>query len=301
MPFQLTIKIYNEAGELVRLLFSGESEGQPNQVSLSSGTLASGSSSVSVNLGANDSVNGQGGLIWDGSNDQGQNVSPGIYYIQLTFKDPFGRLTSVTNPVQVLPGSSQSFVQIFNSAGELVYQEAETNTAQAEAISGPNSFSPPSSNSGGPDLQLEIKNGEGTWVPWSWNGRNSQGQIVASGNYLITVSSVAPSGEVNVSKPITVIDGPLSFVDPAPEISVNPLTKGADLFVRYQVQSGNYADGSLFTLSGEKVKEVSDEGGSGTLDFGVPKAASGIYLIDFEYRQGSQLLERKILKLAIVK
>lgn len=285
----------------MRTLFSGESEGEPNQVALSSGSLASGSSSVSVNLGASDSVNGQGGLVWDGGNNQGQSVSPGVYYIQVTFKDSFGRITSVTNPVQVLPGSSQSFVQIFNSAGELVYQEAVTDTAQAEAISGPNSFSPPSASSGGQELQLEIKNGEGNWVPWSWNGRNSQGQIVSSGNYSIMVSSVAPSGEVNVTKSITVIDGPVSFVDPAPEISVNPLTKGADLFIRYQVQSGNDAYGALFTLSGEKVKEVSDEGGTGTLDFGEPKAASGIYMIDFEYRQGSQLLERKILKLAIVK
>ena len=74
-PLGVEISVFNGAGERVRTLQTLDSPSAA-QFTLSAGVLVvGGSSSVKVQMGG-------GSVAWDGTNDQGRPVSPGIYTIQ---------------------------------------------------------------------------------------------------------------------------------------------------------------------------------------------------------------------------
>jgi len=99
-PQGVDIDVFNSAGEQVRDLSTAGSPAGA-QFQLSSGVLVEGSSSGAVKLGLADGST----LAWDGTNDQGRLVAPGIYYVQaLQWIAPGQALQLESKAVQVLAG-----------------------------------------------------------------------------------------------------------------------------------------------------------------------------------------------------
>ena len=87
----MTVDIYNSAGEKVRSLYNGPSSFDLSQLKVSiSGPQASGAP-VLVDIGGLGIPGGD--PVWNGSNQGGQWVSNGVYYIKVSSVDPFGNVT----------------------------------------------------------------------------------------------------------------------------------------------------------------------------------------------------------------
>ncbi len=103
---QVTINIYNEAGEVVKHLFAYMDDPNNSLIkgfNLSASTIVPGSSSpgtpskvqITSDLGA---VLG----TWDGRSDSGTVVTNGIYYVEVTATDGAGGESVVTKTITVL-------------------------------------------------------------------------------------------------------------------------------------------------------------------------------------------------------
>ena len=105
---QVTVKIYNESGEVVRTLYSFMDD--PGNNLLSNAQL----SSSAIQPGS--TTNGQLGillsngvtLIWDGRDDSGQVVTGGQYFVEIHATDGKGGETVITHQVAVLANRGSS-------------------------------------------------------------------------------------------------------------------------------------------------------------------------------------------------
>ena len=99
---QVTVKIYNEAGEVVRTLYSFMDDPGNNLLSnaqLSSNAIQPGSS-TNGNLGI--LLSNGVTMSWDGRDDSGQVVTEGQYFVEIHATDGKGGETVITHQVTVL-------------------------------------------------------------------------------------------------------------------------------------------------------------------------------------------------------
>jgi hypothetical protein len=311
MPYQLSVNIYNSAGEVVRHLFSGSSQNQSGGFSLGSTVVAPGGPGVSINFGGI-LQGGSDSLVWQGSNDNGQPVSGGTYYIKVDEIDPFGSVQSWTSPVAVLPPVAQQSLNIYNSAGELVAHldlsslpPGTTLTDLGFADPSKTTFALPSdpSGPGGVDFKLKESNSSGTAsADEVWNGRNSQGQEVASGSYIVQLVSEGAGGQSIISSKGFIVLATPQTLSIAKVIAVpNPLgpTDKSLVLVTGSLPSGAGATAKLYNIAGELVAQGAEAAGGGRIVLTVGNWSSGIYIVMVEIRQSGDLLSRQILRIAI--
>jgi flagellar hook assembly protein FlgD len=308
-PYSVTVNIYNSAGEVVRNLYSGDSEYPASQAQVLENATAGGGVQVDIT-----GLVGDAGpdLIWTGTNNGGQAVESGAYYVQISSTNSFGQVQTESKSVTIVSAAGSATLGIYNSAGELV----DNLSGQLAGLSSqPTGMSLPSGqsgvvastnpNEGGLKINLTLANGLTTTI--FWNGLGTQGQPLQSGNYLVTLSQTsAGSTEVLKTSPIVVIatkDESANGMANSALVVPNPVD-GNWFDVQYQPGSagtGSYtAVGMLYDLAGQRVAEATDNG-SGTLQFS-GDWSSGIYLLDFEVHNGSSgALARRVLKVAIVR
>jgi len=305
--YSVTVNIYNSAGELVKGLYNGSSEYPASQAQVLQTATQGGGVQVDVaGLGGSAGSN----LVWNGTNNGGQAVASGSYYVQISSVNSFGQVQSQDMTVSVVSAAGSATLAVYNSAGELVDNlSGQLATAGAE----PTGMSLPVGQNGvvastGPGkggLTITVTLADGTTTQAFWDGRSTQGQSLQSGNYLVTLSlSVAGSNEVLKTVPVVLLattNESASGMANSALVAPNPVD-GSWFEVHYQAPtSGTYtAVGVLYDLSGQRVAQATDDG-SGTLRFS-GDWSSGIYLLDFEVRNGGQgALARRILKVAMVR
>ena len=139
--YTVAVKVYNEAGEVVRVINGGPAygllvsgsfviSGDPaNSVLGYNDTLAMTLSGVSVSLGGPDMI-----ITWDAKNDAGQMVASGSYMLQVEEKDTYGHITTLVKQVTVIRTETSVELNIYNSAGELVRQITAFNRADPDKI-----------------------------------------------------------------------------------------------------------------------------------------------------------------------
>jgi hypothetical protein len=303
------VDIYNSAGEKVKDLYDGPAAYSLNQLTTAvSGPQTSGAP-VQVNLGGLGTAGGD--LIWNGSNQGGQWVANGVYYVKVTSTDPFGNVTTTTVSVNVIGVEDQESVEIFNSAGEVVRKfdlSGVTATVQNIALNmaGGQSAVPASTDlstglvTGGVNLTLTLANGATQTM--FWDGLGSAGAPLQSGTYLLELVRTQP-GQTSTIKSISVTllqakNSSALQVASSAKVGPNPVLKGGVLQVHYQPNRQNWVQAKLYNESGELVAQATDFG-TGTLKFGAGYSG-GIYLLDFEVRGGDLVVARRILKVAVV-
>jgi len=299
--YTVRINVYNEAGEIVKTILLTKFSEPIRDVTLESSNVL---------LSINDKINivYQGTVIgtWDGTNNNGEEVSNGKYYIKIDNLDPYGSIDSVSQLAMVARHLAHIKVNIYNESGEII-RHLDSMVADAVTITksltlSSSTISP--SYQGGPNSTTNITLADGTIL--TWDGRNDQGQIVSSGQYFIEVrSNDGQGGDATITKQISVIHQGLAVGSGLVTVYPNPLSE------RVNGSIINFAPNSstpvslkirVYTLAGELVqKDLQSNLGDAVLtwDFTGKGVASGLYLAVIEVRDGLGGLQRQITKIAI--
>ena len=307
VPVHLTVSLYNAAGERVRQLFDGGANLIPTDINFLGGSLVvSGVQGINLGLGTQLS-NGQNSLAWSGENDSGQPVAGGTYYFKVETQDQFGHTTSIIKGVQVIAGPEHDRLAIFNSAGEKVWEQAVgAGVSQAASLElSTDAYGVAYDAATGKALDplvFTLKDNAGGVATVSWDGRSLTGQPVASGSYTVQlITGIPGSASVIQTKSIVVINSGVGLPSTEAYLVPNPARAGDTLRLVYPLAPGAMGACRLFNLAGELVATAEDPQRTGSLNFGKSNLASGVYLAEFEQRMASRPMQRRLLKLAVVK
>lgn len=298
-PFQFSLRVFNSAGELV-----GVAVDRQGSFSMPTSLRAEGSAFTpdGGGLGLVEAVGTGMVLGWNGRNSAGQYVNSGAYTLVLETKDPFGVSTTFSATLSVIRAPQSLQVSIFNSAGERVRQFSSTAPAPATAL--PPRLSSPGfvpKAEGGADLSIRYGSAPGDAV--IWDGRNDQGTRVASGTYLITITTQRGNAKSAWDQDVVLMSlqdgGPLVGAFAAP----NPAS-GTGTWVHLPAATpGQAVHARAFNLAGECVAELSSDDANRPMlwPFGDGSPASGVYLLALDCRDAQGLLRRQILKVAVTR
>jgi hypothetical protein len=306
LPFQMDVVVYNSAGEAVRHLYHGASEGLPGGFKAAGQFIQVPGGAATLNFSGR-LQDGSSTLLWLGDNDLGQTVSGGAYSIKVEQKDTFGATQSWTVPVSVVPAAQRQSLDIYNSAGELVVHLLPSAMGVPApmadfVVSGAGgAFVVSDAPSGGEGVKLSIRDTLGGQTNYVWDGRNSLGQTVASGSYTIVMVSQVPGRSAVVAThdfvvlkdprggPVTVVAGP----NP-----VGPKDKSLSV-VCGVLPAGQSATATLYNLLGERLCAAALSPGSDRVVLDVGGYASGLYVVLFEVREAGGLRSRRLLRVAM--
>jgi flagellar hook assembly protein FlgD len=189
------VDIFNEAGEVVRKLYSVAANATNSSMtnvslsttvikpSLSAPTSVSSGSINYVKIMVEDSASPVT-LIWDGSSDSGSLVSPGEYQVQVHWTDGHGGTSDVTRTIMVLPGTGASGIAVVRP-NVLNPAKGMVTTFDASGVSGANSLKIKIYTTTG-ELVRTITSASAQ-VPWDATG-------MASGIYIANIEIDNASG-----------------------------------------------------------------------------------------------------------
>jgi hypothetical protein len=289
-----TVKVYNSAGELVGTLYGALPLYQmPTGLAPVVGAFAPDQAGAGVLKLVGPNLP----LVWSGTSDNGQLVASGTYSVVVQVKDSFGGVSTWTQSLTVLRTDSSTSVEIYNSAGELVWSQRLQPTAPGLVSLSSRELVPDSSGPG-----IKITYGSGATDSVIWNGTGSNGQAVASGTYLVKVTQRGSSGQSSSSYDVTVIQAnsqPFDWVAAAP----NPVPPGTgSVLVSLQgMAPGVTAWGEVYNLAGEHVGSLSLYS-AGNLRWDLsPSIAPGVYLIEVSASDSQGRFKRSLVKVALVR
>ena len=181
--------IYNEAGELIRHLYTQAANtggSQITAVNLSSNTISPGTSPSAPFSSVQIFIQTSGRpvtLVWDGTNDSGTKVTDGVYEVQVHWNSGQGEQTDITREITVTGGGHLNTViavpNILTPASSTAYfivQSASSYTLKARiyTVAG--------------ELVKMVTGGSGAnQVSWDSNG-------LSSGLYIAVVELITPQG-----------------------------------------------------------------------------------------------------------
>jgi hypothetical protein len=293
-PFTGSVKIYNSAGELVATLYQ-----QLPLYHMPLG-LEAVSPSFVPDLGGAGVLKLVGPdlpLVWTGGSDRGQTVDSGVYNVVVQVVDPFGKATSWSGSLTVLRSDVSTAVEVYNSAGELVW--AEHVLPQSPGIVGISGreLVP---DAGGPGLKISYGNASADFL--NWHGTGMQGQALSSGSYLVKVTQAGSGGSSTTSFTVTLLQ-PNTQVFAWLAAAPNPVPAAASsLMVSLQgAAPGISAGGEAFNLAGEHVGSLTAVPGS-YLRWDIPTTlAPGVYILQISARDAQGRLKSAPIKVAIVR
>lgn len=308
-PYQISVDVYNSAGERVCTVYAGASANPAGAAQLSVGGPGAGGGPITAVL-AGLGVPGQPDLFWYGQNDGGQAVQNGVYYLKISSQDPFGTVTSRSLAVTVLTGGQVYMLVVYNSAGEVVRSfnlgglaSQPVDVAVQGTGGGGTLVSGVDASSGAPlggvQLRVTLANGSVTLV--AFDGLNDLGQPLASGSYMLELQSRS-AGQASTVKVLvlTVLKGGGGGGLTSALVAPNPVPAQGPVQVHYLPRPGVRVRGRLYDLAGEWVDSAADAGGSGWLIFR-RSMAGGAYMVVLTADRGGAVLERRVLKAAILR
>ncbi len=292
-PFHVTLRVFNQAGEEVGLIASQLGMAlKPEGLSSSQAVVLPDDGKPGIV-----ELTGTGVFIsWDGSNNAGQAVASGLYYVVATLEDAFGKLESWTLPLQVLRAALGSVVEVYNSAGELVWSQA-----LASPPDGHLALSEPQFLAGQPSgLKISFGSGPADYV--IWDGLGSQGQALQAGSYTVKLTKLEQGGgKLTVAKPVVLLLD-LAQVFSAVLPSSNPVPAGqAQLLLTLQgAAAGTQAWGEAHNLAGERIGGLGPDpaGLAWTLPSGL---APGVYLIRVSARSPLGRQQHQVVKISVLR
>jgi hypothetical protein len=292
-PFDAQIKVYNSAGEVVAVLYDNLGlYTDPTQLSVQQGDFNPDNGGVGIlKLQGPDML-----ISWDGTSSAGQSVQSGSYNVVVLLKDQFGKMQSFAAPLTVIRTGSGVLVQVFNSAGELVWSQTQSSGAAGNIALSSRQLVPSSS---GPGLKISYGSGASDFT--YWNGLNSQGQAVASGSYVVQVTQNTDSGKKIFAETVAVIQASANVFDQAIAWP-NPASTGTNGIVIQLtgMPAGSEAWGDVYNLAGERVGSLSADPAGLRWDLPL-SSASGIYLARINAKDGQGRQRGQTLKICVVR
>jgi len=276
---QVTIGLYNAAGELVKTLAVKYMSNPVNDVSLlADAVLSSMGDSVTIVMGADGRVLG----TWDGTNALGDLVGNGTYYLKVDSVDAYGTTTSVTKQITVDRPVSKVQLTVYNAAGEVVRDlgtywsgpiETMTNVHLTATV-----ISPSAVGTGGTQSTAVMNDGTQLAI---WNGRDNLGQIVKDGQYYVEVKTDdGKGGHSTVDLPVSVLtaSGNLTTSSVVP----NVLTPMNPIATIQGGMPGSTVKVTVYRLNGDRVVAIQGATGTGVAAWDSRGASAGLYLLAVE-------------------
>ena len=316
-PYVLRIAVYNQAGEMVRLLADtpaskivGPEDYYVNGEKKTTMTNLDALSFVFTGLETPSTLGaGVSSFFWYAQNSADQTVENGVYYLKVEQTDAYNHTTSYVKSVTVMRTYDYVVLSVFNSAGETVRMIRQDRPMASDKVT--LSVADPVYVGEGGSGKVIISYGTDPGDNVSWDGKNEKGIMVNSGNYEIQIIVVKADGKsYESSKTVTVLRNEKNFLKSV-KAYPNPVKKdlyGARNVVFIWDASGETGEMriSIYNISGERVRMINtplEFGGAfwglETNDKGT-KASYGIYICMFEATSESGQLQRKKLKLAVM-
>jgi flagellar hook assembly protein FlgD len=229
---------------------------------------------------------------WDGTNQVGDPVTNGKYYVKVDNVDSLGVVTSVSQLVMVSRSIARITVNIYNEAGEVVrhlfsYADDPNNNPLSDVQLSTSVIRP--SLTGAPNGTVAITSSNGMTL--IWDGKSDSGSIVTNGHYQVEVHSVdGTGGEQVITRGVVVRSGNTLITDGNVFAGPNILKEGVTSTLIQVRSSVNYTlTARLYNTAGEVVKQpVTGKTGSNQVTLDVNGMASGLYfvMVDLTNTQG---------------
>ena len=291
--YTVKIGVYNGAGELVKQIYVKELSQQITDINLlQTPTITSLHGVVYVTM------DGVQLATWDGTNQAGDPVANGVYYVKVDNIDPMGADTSVSETVTVSRSIAKVQVNVYNESGEVIkhlyaYTDDPGSLNLGNVVFSSGVIKPvvgtPTPNGTGV-LTITLSNG----TTLTWDGSNDSGQIVTDGTYTVEVHLVDGKGGDEVTTHNVTV-----------ERGNSPLGNGA-VFAGPNILSGVasgttvYANSTMvltltagvYDVAGEQVKKpVTGPAGSNMVPVDMSGLASGLYfvVVDLQDSNGNHI------------
>ncbi len=314
----LELKVYDEAGEVVKTFSNVLVLGGFSGIQLSSG---SGSTIFDPNSGLFDIEIKSAGIIyhvpWDGKSDLGYLVDSGQYVLKADIPGLQGN--TVVMPLTVLKSGDLLTVSIYTTSGELVKQLYQSYFVQGQLGSmklTSNLLQISNQPTGTTTIGINIFSSTGQLMAdglgslnqarLTWDGTTALGNYVQSGEYLIKIDQTYNHQHDVLVQSVTVLSSNLSgFMDAS--VYPNPYLSTPDHKVWFKValQDQSSLTVRIYDVVGELVNTLSLPAagpGIATLGWDVNNTAAGLYVGIVEAdSQVSGQTQKKPLKISIIK
>lgn len=305
--YNISINIYNEAGEIVRTITIANFSVPIDRITLGPSNLI-----TSLN-GPGNSVNIYYGSlligVWNGDNNQGVPVTNGNYRVQVDNISPTGVVTSVSQNAVVNRSLSNVTTNIYNSSGERVrtlYDMVGDPTSNLLGLTLSTStirpsLSGPASQTGNTNVATIYIQTSGTPVTLVWDATNDGGTVVTPGVYTVEIHWDNGQGQTtDIVREIVVMPGygtvgqavaAPNVLDQDHGMSTNFSADGVATVTAIKV--------NIYTIAGQLVTAISSSTPDVTWD--ATGRASGLYLAVVQmYDAQGGLVGRQCLKLLVM-
>jgi flagellar hook assembly protein FlgD len=314
-PYLLTITIYNEAGEIVRVIASEPVSAPITEVEYyaageANPEVITGDSELEIRLPRVEtpSTYGTGSTTyyWNGINAQSQEVGTGVYYIKVETLDQYGHTTTVIKDITVARADEYVELNIYNSAGEIVRSIRKEKTVYTGSVSLNSLGDRIIFLKEGGEATIKYGNNIGDYI--MWDGKNQDGEIVSSGIYEVQVILKTKTGVVSeASKTVTVLREGKIYIKEVRAIP-NPYVAGSGGKIRIEWELESAEEGEveirIYNVAGELIRRIEGKLSAGSIEWDLKTekkhyASRGIYIAVMEAKNAEGYKDRKIIKLAI--
>ncbi len=315
-PYLLTITIYNEAGEIVRVIASEAVSAPVTSVEYYAGgeanpVVISGDSKLEIRLPRVEtrSTFGTGSTTyyWDAINAQSQEVGTGVYYIKIETLDQYGHTTTLIKDITVVRVDQYVELNIYNSAGEIIRSIRQKKDVSGGTVSLSSLGDRLIFTKEGGSVIIKYGNNIGDYI--LWDGKNQEGEIIGSGIYEVQVIlKDAKDGAVSeASKTVTVLREGKVYIEELKAVP-NPYVKGSGGIIRFEWVLTGIETGEvrirIYNVAGELVRQLIGELGTGMIEWDLKTenkhyASRGIYIAVMDAKNSEGYKDSKKIKFAI--
>jgi len=236
---------------------------------------------------------------WDGTNDNGQEIKNGKYYIKITTRDKYGHTEVKVKDLTVVKTEEYVRLSIYNTAGEVV-RRIEKEKARDVRID----LSVEDVIYIGEGKKIEIEYGNGAYM--EWDGKNSEGRLVDSGIYELQIEVKTKEGySVMATKTVTILKGKEDNILGDVKICPNPFDnkRGSTIRIEWTNIEKGEVNIKIYNIAGELIKKISGKKEKGSVSWNITtpegkKVTSGIYLVIIEGKdtQGRvKIIDKKLV------
>lgn len=302
--YEITIGVYNEAGELVAVLLR-----EQLSQAIQNFDFGTGNGSITSLSGPNGSVTvyfgGVAMTTWDGTNGSGSPVSNGAYFLKVDNVNGAGLDLSTTQQVTVSRSLAHLQVAVYNEAGEIVrsllgtVEDSQGNSMLSLSLSS----SVLNQNAGPNQESIVLSTLLGVPVTLAWDGTSSTGTYLTAGRYFVEAHwTGAQGGEQTLVQALTIVPGRSSNgqVIVSPNL-LHPSQGQSQATFQGPAGSNDTLQVKVYDLAGELVQPIQGGTGANSAVWDASLAASGIYIAVVQIVPPNGGVQQQILKLAVVR
>jgi flagellar hook assembly protein FlgD len=244
-------------------------------------------------------------FAWDGTNDNGLDISQGVYYIKVVVTDEFGHANTTVKEVQLIRSEKFVRVSIYNAAGELVRRIEQSYVPGAQVSLEVEDVFHVSGGNNATTIKL------GAAGTMKWDGKNSLGALVGSGIYEVSLEVKESTGLTMFStKTITVLNESPGVIMSDVKFCPNPAyayqDDGSLILIAWTGAATGKITIRIYNTAGELAARIESRIEKFFVDWDMTSPGGGRLAPDFyvavvEAESTAGVTQKAVVKLAIIR